>query len=110
MQLQLWCDTYDSKNVQALTLISQEQHKVEQELQEAIEQVRQLFGCCTVGVLLVGSSPTHPLRFMLPWLRVNAVSRKGCSGFTNTGRSKADEPAAGVLQHACTLVCLAGGC
>jgi hypothetical protein len=41
MQLQLWCDTYDSKNVQALTLISQEQQKIEQELQEAIEQVSQ---------------------------------------------------------------------
>lgn len=41
MQLQLWCDTYDSKNVKALSLISQEQHKVEQELHEAIEQVRQ---------------------------------------------------------------------
>lgn len=41
MQLQLWCDTYDSNNVKALTLISQEQHKVAQELHEAIEQVRQ---------------------------------------------------------------------
>lgn len=42
MQLQLWCDTYDSKNVQALTLISQEQQKIEQELQEAIEQAESL--------------------------------------------------------------------
>lgn len=51
MHLKLHTEMYDSKNVQALTAIRQEQQNIEQELQEAIEQVgcvpwRVLIPCC----------------------------------------------------------------
>jgi hypothetical protein len=53
MQLQLWNVTYDSKTVQALTVISEQQQQMEQQLRSSIEQVSAVLSHLPAWHLLV---------------------------------------------------------
>lgn len=61
MQLQLWSDTYDARNTQALAEISREQQQMEQQLRSAIQQVCCVYLHCVCGGVGEGSMGAWPV-------------------------------------------------